>query len=160
MNQWHSDSIDDVLRHLSTGRAGLDDAAAQRVLERVGPNRLEPPRPISALRILGDQFKSVVVYLLIAAVGISVALGDRIESIAIAAVLVINTVIGFATELRARRAMEALLQFDVSKATVIRSGQLRTLDAATIVPGDIIQLDLGRRVPADARLIEATDFRT
>ena len=81
------------------------------------------------LRILGDQFKSVVVYLLIAAVGISFAPDDRTESIAIATVLVINTIIGFATELRARRAMEALL------------------------------LDLGRRIPADARLIEATDFR-
>jgi Ca2+-transporting ATPase len=160
MNQWHSQSADAVLQGLSTSRTGLDDAAAQRVLERVGPNRLEPPRPISALRILGDQFKSVVVYLLIAAIGISFALGDRIESVAIAAVLIINTIIGFVTELRARRAMEALLQFDVSKATVIRSGQLRTIDAATIVPGDIIQLDLGRRVPADARLIEATDFRT
>ena len=160
MTQWHSLSVGDVLQHLTTSRTGLDDAAAQRVLERVGPNRLEPPPPTSALRILGDQFKSVVVYLLIAAIGISFALGDRIESTAIAAVLVINTIIGFATELRARRAMDALLQFDVSKATVIRSGQLRAVDAATIVPGDIIQLDLGRRIPADARLIEATDFRT
>ncbi len=105
-------------RQLSTSRAGLDDAEAQRVLERVGPNRLEPTRPISAIRVLRDQFKSVVVYLLIAATGISFALGDRVESIAIAAVLAINTIIGFVTELRARRAMEALLQFDVSKATV------------------------------------------
>jgi P-type Ca2+ transporter type 2C len=160
MNEWHSQSADAVLQGLLTSRAGLDDATARRVLERVGPNRLEPPRPTSAIRILGDQFKSVVVYLLIAAIGISFALGDRIESVAIAAVLVINTIIGFATEFRARRAMEALLQFDVSKATVIRSGQLRVIDAATIVPGDIVQLDLGRRVPADARLIDATDFRT
>ena len=160
MDQWHSVSGVDVLQRLSTGRTGLDDATAQHVLDCVGPNRLEPPRPISALHILGDQFKSVVVYLLIAAIGISFALGDRIESIAIAAVLIINTLIGFATELRARRAMEALLQFDASKATVIRSGQLRIVDAATIVPGDIIQLDLGRRIPADARLIGATDFRT
>jgi Ca2+-transporting ATPase len=160
MNQWHSQSADAVLQQLSTSRAGLDDAAAQRVLERVGPNRLAPPPPTSALRILADQFKSVVIYLLIAAIGISLAVGDHIESVAIAAVLVINTIIGFVTELRARRAMEALLQFDVSKATVIRSGQLRTIDAAMLVPGDIIQLDLGRRVPADARLIEATDFRT
>ena len=160
MNAWHSKSTDTVLQELSTSRNGLDEGAAQRVLERVGPNRLEPPQPTSALRILADQFKSVVVYLLVAAIGISFALGDRIESVAIAAVLVINTIIGFVTELRARRAMEALLQFDVSKATVVRSGQLRTIDATTIVPGDIIQLDLGRRVPADARVIEATDFRT
>ena len=152
MNHWHNLPTDEVLRHFSTSRAGLDAAAAQRVLERVGPNRLAPPQPMSALRILADQFRSVVVYLLIAAVGISFALGDRIESIAIAAVLAINTIIGFATEFRARRAMEALLQFDVAKATVIRSGQLRSVDAATIVPGDIIQIDIGRRVPADARL--------
>jgi Ca2+-transporting ATPase len=157
---WHNRSVDDVLRELSSSRIGLDDAAAQRVLERVGPNRLKPPRPTPALRILGDQFKSVVVYLLIGAAIISFALGDRIESIAIAAVLIINTAIGFVTELRARRAMEALLQFDVSKATVIRGGQLRIVDAATIVPGDVVRLDIGRRVPADARLIEAADFRT
>jgi len=160
MNHWHSLPTDEVLRHFSTSRAGLDAAAAQRVLERVGANRLAPAQPTSALRILADQFRSVVVYLLIAAVGISFALGDRIESMAIAAVLAINTIIGFATEFRARRAMEALLQFDIAKATVIRSGQLRSVDAATIVPGDIIQIDIGRRVPADARLIETTDFRT
>ena len=154
----HSQSIDEALRHFATSRTGLDDGAAQRVFGRVGPNRLQPPEPASALRILGDQFKSVVVYLLIAATAISFALGDRVESIAIAAVLAINTIIGFATELRARRAMEALLEYDVSKATVMRSGQLRTIDAATIVPGDIIRLDIGRRVPADARLIETTDL--
>ena len=156
---WHGRPAEDVLRHLSSTRSGLDEAAAARVLARVGPNRLMPPPPISALRILGDQFKSVVVYLLIAATGISLALGDRIESLAIAVVLVINTIIGFVTELRARRAMEALLQFDVSKATVFRGGQLRTIDAATLVPGDIVQLDTGRRVPADARLIDTTDLR-
>ena len=157
---WHSQPVDEVLRHFSTSPRGLDEPAAQRLLERVGPNRLQPTPPVSALRILADQFKSVVVYLLIAATVISFALGDHVESIAIAAVLAINTIIGFVTELRARRAMEALLQFDVSKATVVRSGELRIVDAATIVPGDIVQLDIGKRVPADARLIDATDFRT
>ncbi len=160
MSHWHTRSVDETLRHLSSRRTGLDEEEARTVLERVGPNRLEPPKPISALHILRDQFKSVVVYLLIAATGISFALGDHVESLAIAAVLAINTAIGFITELRARRAMEALLQFDVSKATVVRSGQLRVIDAATIVPGDIVQLDIGRLVPADARLVETTDLRT
>ena len=157
---WHSQSIDEVLSHFSSSRAGLDDNEAQRRLERVGPNRLEPPKPISALRILRAQFTSVVVYLLLAAAAISFALGDRVESIAISAVLIINTAIGFITELRARRAMEALLQFDVSRATLVRAGHLRTVDAATIVPGDILRLDSGHRVPADARLIDASDFQT
>lgn len=158
--KWHSVSADDVLRHFSTSRDGLDEAEARRRLERYGPNRLAPPKPTSALRILRDQFTSVVVYLLLAAAAISLALGDRIESVAIAVVLVINTAIGFVTELRARRAMESLLQFDASKATLIRGGRLRTADATTLVPGDVIQLDIGRRVPADARLLDASDLRT
>jgi Ca2+-transporting ATPase len=145
---------------LSSSRSGLDQAEARRRLDEVGPNRLKPPQPVPALRILADQFKSVVVYLLIAAAVISFALGDRIEAAAIAVVLVINTLIGFLTELRARRAMEGLLQFDVSHATVIREGQLAAVDATTIVPGDLIRVDSGRRVPADARLIESADLRT
>ena len=158
---FHNRSIDETLERFSTSRAaGLDEAEAGRRLERVGPNRLTPPQPISALRVLADQFKSVVVYLLIAAAVISFALGDRLESVAVAAVLVINTLIGFITELRARRAMEALLQFDVAQANVVRSGQLRTIDATRIVPGDIVQLESGRRVPADARLVETTDLQT
>ena len=97
MSDWHHRPAADVLRQFSTSRAGLDDAEAQRVLERVGPNRLERTRPISAIRVLRDQFKSVVVYLLIAATVVSFALGDLVESIAIAAVLAINTIIGFVT---------------------------------------------------------------
>jgi Ca2+-transporting ATPase len=157
---WHNLSADAALERLSSSRSGLDQAEARRRLDEVGPNRLKPPQPVPALRILADQFKSVVVYLLIAAAGISFALGDRIEAAAIAVVLVINTLIGFLTELRARRAMEGLLQFDVSHATVIREGQLAAVDATTIVPGDLIRVDSGRRVPADARLIESADLRT
>ena len=86
-------------------------------------------------------------------------MGDRIEAAAIGAVLVINTLIGFSTELRARRAMEALLQLDSSRASVMRDGHLRAVAAETVVPGDIIRLDAGERIPADARLIEAAELR-
>ena len=98
--------------------------------------------------------------LLVAAAVVSLLLGDRMETIAIGAVLVINTAIGFSTELRARRAMEALLQLDSSRASVTRDGVLRTLGAERVVPGDIIRLNAGERVPADARLLEATELRT
>jgi Ca2+-transporting ATPase len=157
---WHSRSPDEVLAHLDVGRDGLDDAQARRRLERHGPNRLAPPQPVSALAILVDQFRSVVVALLFVAAAISLALGDRVEAIAIAAVLVINTSLGFVTELRARRAMEALLELDVSRAMVVRSGRLQAIDAAIVVPGDVVRIDAGQSVPADARLIEATDLRT
>jgi Ca2+-transporting ATPase len=159
-SQWHARPVDEGLAALGTSRQGLDDAEAAQRLGRFGPNRLMRAKPVSALRVLLDQLRSVVVLLLIAAALVSLSLGDRLEAGAIAIVLLINTAIGFVTELRARRAMEGLLELDVSRATVVRSGQLRAIDAAGIVPGDIVRLDAGQRVPVDARLIEATDFRT
>ena len=100
-----------------------------------------------------------MVWLLVAATVISVFLGDRIEAAAIAGVLAINTVIGFLMELRARRAMEAVLQLDIPRAAVVRSGQLRIIDAQELVPGDLIDLTAGRHVPADARLVDGADLR-
>ena len=97
--------------------------------------------------------------LLIAATAISIALGDLLEAVAIAAVLIINTLIGFAMELRARRAMEAILGLDVPVASVVRAGALRAIDAEGLVPGDVVELAAGHQVPADVRLIEATDLR-
>jgi hypothetical protein len=157
---WHAEAVAEVLARLETDPRGLADDEAARRLERYGLNRLVPPKPVSASKILGDQLKSVVLLLLLVAVAISVLLGDRLEAAAIAIVLLINTLIGFMTEFRARRAMEALLQFDVSRASVLRSGHLRAIAAEHLVPGDIIELNAGQHVPADARLIHSTDLRT
>lgn len=156
---WHAGTVSQILAALATTLSGLSEAEAARRLERFGPNRLKPPAPVSALKILRDQLTSVVVILLMVAVVVSIALGDRLEAAAIGAVLVINTALGFTTELRARRSMEALLQFDVSRATVMRQGQLRVIGAEELVPGDIVRLDTGHRVPADARLIEIADLQ-
>jgi magnesium-transporting ATPase (P-type) len=157
---WHAEAVPEVLARLETDPRGLADDEAARRLERYGLNRLVPPKPVSASKILGDQLKSVVLLLLLVAVAISVLLGDRLEAAAIAIVLLINTLIGFMTEFRARRAMEALLQFDVPRASVLRSGHLRAIAAEHLVPGDIIELNAGQHVPADARLIHSTDLRT
>ena len=109
--------------------------------------------------VLLDQFHSIVVVLLIAAAGISLALGDLLEAVAIGAVLAINTLIGFAMELRARRAMEAILGLDVPIASVVRAGRLQMIPAEGLVPGDVVELAAGRQVPADVRLIEEVDLR-
>jgi Ca2+-transporting ATPase len=110
--------------------------------------------------ILLAQLRSIVVLLLVAAVIISIFLGDLIEAGAIGAVLVINTALGFVTEWRARRAMEALLQLQATRVAVLRSGQLRVVDAETLVPGDVVQLDPGNTVPADVRLFHCVEFTT
>jgi Ca2+-transporting ATPase len=155
----HAESAAEALARLDTDPSGLSDVEAERRLRHHGPNRLVAARPVSALAILRDQLTSIVVWLLVAAAAISLILGERVEALAIGVVLLMNALIGFITELRARRAMEALLQYDVPRALVIRGGRLRTIAAEALVPGDIVQLDAGHAVPADARVIAETDLR-
>ncbi|HUF27015.1 MAG TPA: HAD-IC family P-type ATPase [Gemmatimonadaceae bacterium] len=151
--------MDETLRALETDRSGLSDAVARRRLRATGPNTLRVAKPRAAWRILLDQLRSVVVLLLIAAAAISFLIADPVEAAAIAAVLAINTLLGFSIEIRARRAMEALLHLDVPRATVIRAGRVREIDARELVPGDVIRVEPGQAVPADARVIEAADLR-
>ena len=155
---WHAQPAADVLAALGGDAGGLSQAEAQRRLQQHGPNRVDPPAPTSAWHILLAQIRSVIVYLLVAAIVISLFFGDRVEAAAIAAVLVINTGLGFITELRARRAMEALINLEVPRAVVRRDGELRAIDASDVVPGDIVELETGRQIPADARLIESSDL--
>jgi len=156
---WHTLSIERTLSVAGAAIHGLSVNEAALRLRVYGPNRLTPPKSISALRILRDQLVAVVVVLLLAAAVISLALGDFIEAAAIFAVLVINAVIGFLTEWRARRAMDALRQLDVPRATVLRAGHVEFIDADRLVPGDLIEVSAGHAVPADARLITTTDLR-
>jgi P-type Ca2+ transporter type 2C len=156
----HAASVADVLAELDSLPSGLSEDEAARRLQQYGPNRFELTKPVSALKILGDQLRSIVVALLIVAAVISLTLGDWIEAAAIAVVLAINTVIGFVTELRARRAMAALLRLDVPRAFVVRGGQVHGVDAHGLVPGDVIAVNAGQQVPADGRVIEEVDLRS
>jgi magnesium-transporting ATPase (P-type) len=156
----HAASVADVLAELDSLPSGLSEDEAARRLQQYGPNRFELTKPVSALKILGDQLRSIVVALLIVAAVISLTLGDWIEAVAIAVVLAINTVIGFVTELRARRAMAALLRLDVPRAFVVRGGQVHGVDAHGLVPGDVIAVNAGQQVPADGRVIEEVDLRS
>ena len=126
---WHAQPVEEVLDRLETLPDGLsDDDAAHGSLD-TAPTAYRRPTRVGT-PVLLDQFHSIVVVLLIAAAGISLALGDLLEAVAIGAVLVINTLIGFAMELRARRAMEAILGLDVPIASVVRAGRLQTIPAA------------------------------
>ncbi|MSR20766.1 MAG: hypothetical protein EXR91_07280 [Gemmatimonadetes bacterium] len=157
---WHSLEVDEALRRLVSTREGLDGPEAARRLASFGPNRLHPPTPTSALRILANQFASLVVLLLLAAAVVSALLGDVLEAEAIGAVLAINTLMGFVLELRARRAMDALLHYEVPVAKVVRAGRVEQVSSDRLVPGDVIELQEGDRVPADARLLSAAELRT
>jgi Ca2+-transporting ATPase len=156
---FHGLSVDDALRELRSSPDGLTEAEARARLERYGPNLLQVARPRSAWRILLDQLRSVVVLLLVAAVVASIAFGDVADAAAIGAVLVLNTLLGFFTELRARRAMHALLRLDAPRAVVTRDGVRRDIEARELVPGDVMRIEAGQWVAADVRLIEATELR-
>lgn len=142
-----------------SAETGLTRESAAARLAQIGPNRIETAPPVSALRVLVDQFRSVVVILLLAAVVVSLALHDRLEAFAIGCVLAINAAIGFATEFKARQAIAALTRLQTPRAVVRRSGQLQTVDAASLVPGDVIEVKAGQRIPADGRIVLNTDLR-
>jgi P-type Ca2+ transporter type 2C len=157
---WWAIPAADALASLGASRAGLSSAEAHTRLDRVGPNRLQGVARAPAWKILVAQLQTVVVALLVAATGIALFMGDHLDAVAIGAVLVINTALGFATELRAKRAMESLLRLDAPQATVLRDGGERRIDARALVPGDVIVVEGGETVPADARLLDATELRT
>jgi len=144
----------------STPARGLDTPEAQNRLRSHGPNRLREVRPRSAWLIAAAQFRGLIVALLAAAAVVSLAFGEPIEAAAIAAVIVLNAAIGFATELGAVRSMEALRGLGAVSATVRRDGRAQTIAAVDVVPGDILLLDGGDLISADARVLEASKLET
>src|SRR5690606_25454182 len=156
----HAESAEAVLESLGSTPDGLSRAEARARLERYGPNRLQAARATPAWKIFVAQLRSVVVLLLVVAAVVAFLLGDPLEAAAIGVVLLINTLLGFFTELRARRAMEALLELEAPHATVVREGTALEIEAHEVVPGDVILLEAGQAVPADARLIETHELRT
>jgi Ca2+-transporting ATPase len=157
---WHAVSPDEALARLESAPGGLSDAEARRRLAHWGPNALRAAPPASAWKILAAQLRSFVVLLLVVAAALALATGDPLDAAAIGVVLLINTVLGFVMELRARRTMEGLLQLEVARATVLRAGERREIGAESIVPGDVVVLEAGTRVPADARLLSGSELRT
>ncbi|MGI1663716.1 cation-translocating P-type ATPase [Palleronia sp. KMU-117] len=138
---------------------GLAPDEAERRLARHGPNELRRQKPRSALEILRHQFVSVIVWLLLAAAGLSMLLGDHAEALAIGVVLLINGAIGFFTELRAARSMEALRHLAEVRTRVRRGGSERAIAARGLVPGDLVILEAGDIVTADIRVTAASNLQ-
>ncbi|WP_372717057.1 cation-translocating P-type ATPase [Immundisolibacter sp.] len=146
----------EVARELGVDPAiGLDSQHATQRLRRDGPNRLRRVKPRSLAAILWAQLSSLLVGLLAVAAGIGFVSGDTVEAYAILVVIVLNTAIGFASELRAVRSMEALRRLGVTSSRVRRDGALQELPAAAVVVGDIVLLEGGDLVPADLRVLES-----
>ncbi|MFG0316899.1 MAG: cation-translocating P-type ATPase [Planctomycetota bacterium JB042] len=145
---------DDLLRSLGSSLAnGLDEGEARRRLAVHGPNQLRRTPPRSSWRILAEQFANLIVVLLTAAAVAAFAFGETVEGSAIVAVLFLNAAIGFVTERRAVRSMEALRELGQAEATVRRGGEVTRIAARDLVPGDVVILDAGDVLTADVRLV-------
>ena len=156
---WHAATPDEVLAALGSREDGLAPDEAERRLRQYGPNRLVVSRPVSAWRILLDQLRSLVMALLAAAAVVALAVGEVLDAVVIAAVLGVNVALGFWTEWGARRAMEGLKRLQVARARVERGGRELAIDAAGLVPGDLVVVEAGEAVPADGRLLSAAELR-
>ncbi len=156
---WHALDGDVVLAELAATPDGLEPGEAAARLERWGPNRPDSPEAEPAWRMLARQFASVVVVLLLVATGLALSMREWANAGVIGAVLILDVVLGFTTEWRARRAIEALLALQAPRATVRRGGHRREIDAAGVVPGDLLLLEAGMTVPADARLLQTAELQ-
>jgi magnesium-transporting ATPase (P-type) len=156
---WHALEPEATAEALGGSLLGLDDAEATERLREFGPNRLDPPRPPSQWRIALRQFKSPLIYLLLAASLIAAALGELSDAGFIAAVLFLNAIIGYTNEFRAERAVQALFHLVRTRARVRRGGRVLDVDSEEIVPGDLLLVESGTRVSADLRLVESQALR-
>jgi Ca2+-transporting ATPase len=159
-SRYHVMTADRVVAALGTDIVrGLTAAEAERRAAHYGPNELHAESKAPAWRMFIEQFNDFMIWVLFAAVAISAFEGQVPEAIAITAILMLNGILGFVQEHRAEQALEALKQMSAPSATVIRGGLETDVPATGLVPGDIILLESGDRVPADARLVMAAALR-
>ncbi|MBB1519770.1 HAD-IC family P-type ATPase [Aquipseudomonas guryensis] len=156
---WHAHTGEETLQQLRVSQAGLSNAEASERLRQHGPNRLHQRQGPSALKRLALQFHNLLIYVLLASCVVTVFLGEWLDSAVILGVVLINAVIGFIQEGKAEQAMRAIQKMLTLEARVRRDGQTQSVPAEQLVPGDLVLLEAGDRVPADLRLLDTRDLR-
>lgn len=156
---WFKLTTGDLLEKLKTHpQNGLDDNEAVKRAEKVGPNELQSDDGIPLWQMFFSQFKDFMVIVLLVATLISGFLGEWVDAAAIMVIIIINATLGLVQEYKAERSMEALRKLTAPEARVIRDGMERKIPAAALVPGDIVLLEAGDRIPADLRIIECSSL--
>ena len=157
---WHLQTVEKTLEALQTGpESGLTQTEADSRLKQYGRNELVEKGGRTPLKILWEQLTATMVLILIAAAVVAGLLGDWKNTIAISAIVILYTILGFIQEYRAEQAIAALKKLSVPNVRVLRDGSLKELSARDLVPGDIIQLEAGNVLPADVRLLDAVNLR-
>jgi len=148
------------MRELNAKTDGLSSQEVQKRLEEFGPNELKKEKGKSPVRLFLEQFTDILIIILLVATALSMAIGEFYDAIVIIAIVMACAVLGFTQEYKAEKALEALKKMTAPTATVLRDGKEMELETRDLVPGDIILLYTGDKVPADARLIEAMNMKT
>ncbi len=156
---WHALPAALVIERLGSRMEGLTTEEAEARLAQYGPNRLPPPRRRGAFLRFLSQFHNVLIYVLLAAAAVTAALARWVDTAVIVGVVLINAVIGFIQEGKAERALEAIRSMLRLHASVLRGGKKISIPAEALVPGDIVLLQSGDKVPADLRLIRVKNLQ-
>jgi len=152
---WHAEDTVKVLQRLrSDPRQGLGAAEVEKRLAQFGPNELKEEEKASSFSLLLSQFKNVLIIILLAAIVLSVMIGEVLDAVMIGAIVFISALLGFLQEHKAERALEALKRMLAPMITVLRNGSEEEIPSRELVPGDILLLEAGDKIPADARLVE------
>lgn len=161
MTTWHSLTREAVASSLGADLVrGLSAAEARDRLAVHGPNELPEAPPVSPLTLFLSQFSSLIIWVLIGAAVVSGLLQEWVDAGAILAIVILNALLGFIQEYRAERSLAALRKLSITTARVIREGEIHSIPARGLVPGDLIQVEAGDHVPSDARLVYAMALRT
>jgi Ca2+-transporting ATPase len=151
--------IEEVLNELSTEENGLSQEEAAKRLSEYGLNELKKEKGRSPIKLFLRQFTDILIIMLLIATGLSLAIGEAIDALIIFAIVISSALLGFVEEYRSEKAVEALKKMTAPTATVLRDGKEVKIPAGQIVPGDIVLLYTGDKIPADARLLEAFNLK-
>lgn len=158
-HDWHGMSPDETMEELGSSARGLPASDVESRKKRYGENVLSKTEARPKWRMVVDQFASPLIIVLIVCGVITLALGHKVDAVAIFIVLVLNAIIGTYQEAKASKAVDSLSSMEPRSTVVIRYGDVKTIDSVDVVPGDVIMLRQGDRVPADARIIESNGLR-
>ncbi|MDP1695086.1 MAG: cation-translocating P-type ATPase [Candidatus Woesearchaeota archaeon] len=157
---YHSQDVQEVLRDKQSSTNGLSDVEARRRLLEYGENKLKLERRDPPWKIFFRQFGETVVYILLFATIVSFLLGEYLDAYVILAILFFNALLGFFQEYKAERAVQLLQQLTVLKAKVLRDGVVKEIPSTELIPGDVVLVEAGDKVPADIRIFDANNLQT
>ena len=157
--KYYLKTVPEVEQDLKTSlQVGLTPAEAELRLEKIGPNQLQEGRKRTIWQMFLDQFSDVLIIILLVSAAISVLLGEVTDAIIIGIIVILNATLSVVQEFKAEKSLDALKKMTVPEALVLRGGRQKKIKSTQLVPGDIVFLEAGERIPADLRLFEVTEL--